>query len=596
MTDDARSLAFDPAAPANERFAAHAELTNTYSPLASALLPDSAVREVVDWIQDDLDAQALLKAQRAKIIPFPGDSPQRGNHGMQSVVLDRYQIAAQGDWYDRPGPLGFDALRAMVEQTPVLSAVVLTRIRQISRFCQPSEDGGPGFELRHIDRQHELAPEEKHSLRLLTRFFQHCGWEWSPRRRRALKRDNFTQFIAKLVRDSLTLDAAAIETELKAKRDLGIDGLYAVDGATIRRCSEDGYQGDDAFFAVQVIQNQVRTAYTYDDLIYEPRNPRTDVRLAGYGMGETELLIRVVTGFLNALTLNLKGFSDNSIPRGILHLSGDYSTEDLAAFKRYWNQMVKGINNAWSLPVMVSKDQESKAEFAPIGVEFNEMYFSKWMTFLTSIICAVYGMSPDEINFESFTAGKSSLSGSDTAEKLADSKDKGLRPLMSYFEAIFTDFIVADFSDKYVFRWVGLDTADEQKEWEAKKLILTVNELRAEQGYEAMDGPLGDAPLNPTLMGPWMQIQQTQQPEDFGQPEPPEGQEDGQENGPDSNGNDGQEPPKTRQDGPPDQDQSNDQKPLQPPRQKPRNAPDGQGQPEKAPSFGKALPSIYSLF
>ena len=40
--------------------------------------------------------------------------------------------------------------------------------------------------------------------------------------------------MSKLVRDSLTLDAAAIETELKAQRDLGIDGLYAVDGATIR--------------------------------------------------------------------------------------------------------------------------------------------------------------------------------------------------------------------------------------------------------------------------------------------------------------------------------------------------------------------------
>lgn len=590
MTDDPRSLAFNPAAPLAERFDAQAELAATYTPLTSDLLPDPAVREVVDWIQSDLEDQALLKAQRAKIIPFPGDPPRREQHGMQSVALDRYQIALQGDYFERPSSIGFDALRAMVEQTPVLSAVVLTRIRQISRFCQPSEDGGPGFELRHIDRKHELTPEEDRSLHLLARFFQHCGWEWNPRRRRQLRRDNFTQFIAKLTRDSLVLDAAAIETELKVKRDLGIDGLYAVDGASIRLCSEEGYQGDDDFFAVQVIQGQVRTVYTHDDLIYEPRNPRTDVRLAGYGMGETELLIRVVTGFLNALTLNLKGFSDNSIPRGILHLSGDYSAEDLAAFKRYWNQMVKGINNAWALPIMVSKDQESKATFAPIGVEFNEMYFSKWMTFLTSMICAVYGMSPDEINFESFTAGKSSLSGSDTAEKLADSKDKGLRPLMSYFEALFTDFIVADFSDKYVFRWVGLDVADEQKEWEAKKLILTVNELRAEQGYEALDNPLGDAPLNPSLIGPWMQIQQAQQPEDFGQPEAPEGQEPGQEDDSSPTAENDQEPPQNGQDGPPDQGQGND------PRQEAQNAPDKPTPPAQVPPFGKALPSIYSLF
>lgn len=537
VNDDPRSVAHDPAAPADERFAAQAELSALYRP------SNRAVQDTVAWIEDELAAQDFMKAQQARVIPFPGES--RSAHGMQSVSLDRYQAHIMGDYIEPPGSMGFDALRAMVEQTPVLSAVVMTRIRQVSRFCQPSEDGGPGFELRHIDRQHELEPAEQRSLNLLARFFQHCGWEFNPRRRRQLKRDNFTQFMSKLVRDSLVLDAAAIETELKARRELGIDGLYAVDGATIRLCTDQGSGGDDEIFAVQVVQGQKRTEYTYDNLIYEPRNPRSDVRLAGYGLSETELLIRVVTGFLNAMTLNIKGFSDNAIPRGILHLSGNYSAEDLTAFKRYWNQTVKGINNAWALPVLVSKDQDSKAAFSPIGQGFDEMMFSKWMTFLTSMICAVYGMSPDEINFESFTAGKSSLSGTDTAEKLADSKDKGLRPLLSYFEALFTDFIVADFSDKYVFRWVGLDAKDTQREWDAKKLVLTVNELRAEQGYDALNTPLGDAPLNPSLIGPWMQVMQAQQPEDYGDPQEQEEQEEPKGDGGETSESDEQEPPNT---------------------------------------------------
>src|SRR5690606_737434 len=100
------------------------------------------------------------------------------------------------------------------------------------------------------------------------------------------------------------MDAAPIETEFKRDRNLGIDGLYAVDGATIRLCTEEGYNGNDEIFALQVVQGQVRSAYTHDDLIYEPRNPRSDVLVAGYGMGEVELLVRVVTGFLNAMTLN----------------------------------------------------------------------------------------------------------------------------------------------------------------------------------------------------------------------------------------------------------------------------------------------------
>ena len=119
--------------------------------------------------------------------------------------------------------------------------------------------------------------------------------------------------------------------------------------------------------------------------------------------------------------------------------------------------MVKGINNAWTLPVMVSKDQESRASFDRFGVDVDEMMFSKWMTFLASIICAIYGISPDEINFESFSASRSSLSGSDTGEKLANSKDSGLIPLLTYLENIFSDFIIQDFSEQYVFRWTGLN-------------------------------------------------------------------------------------------------------------------------------------------
>jgi hypothetical protein len=346
-----------------------------------------------------------------------------------------------------------------------------------------------------------------------------CGWEFKPRRRKALKRDSFATFMAKVARDTLTLDSVGIETEWKRDKALGMDGFYAVDGGSIRLCTEQGYEGDDEIFALQVVQGRISCAYGYDDLIYEPRNPRTDVRVCGYGLSETELLIRVVTGFLNAMTLNIKGFDSNAIPKGMLHLTGNYAENDINAFKRYWNSMVKGVNNAWSLPVMVSKDQESKASFEKFGVEFDEMYFAKWMTFLTSIICAIYGMSPSEINFDSFTGGSTSaLSGSDTAEKLAASKDSGLRPVLSYFENLMTDYVVGDFSDKYVFRWTGLDPQDPKTKQETRILISTLNEVRAEEGKPPIDGLMGDAPLNQTLLQVYMAENAPEPEEDFGTP------------------------------------------------------------------------------
>ena len=543
MSSDARAVANDPRAPADERADANAELARVYAPLKSALIPSDAMQDVIRTIRDGLAADdELLKGHRILTTDMPGRRSQPDKRGMQSVYLDELNIFAMGDWYERPSPLGYDGLRQMVEQTPILNAIVLTRLRQISRFLQPSEDGGAGFEIRHVDRTHKLTPDEKESTKLLSSFIANCGWEWNPTKRKRMKRDNFKSFMLKHYRDSLTMDSAPIERECKRDRDLGLDGFYSVDGATIRLCTEDGYQGDDEIFAVQVVNGMMSTAYTYDQLIYEVRNPRTDVRLAGYGMSEVELLIRIVTGFLNAMTMNIKGFDSNSIPKGLLQITGDYGAEDQAYFKRQWNNTVKGINNQWVLPVLFSKDAEGKATFEKFNVEFNEMMFAKWMTFLTSIACAVYGMSPDEINFESFAASKSSLSGSDTAEKLANAKDSGLYPDMAHFEAEITDYILKDFSDKFVFRWVGLKPEDEDKAFEAKKLILTVDELRAEQGYEkCKDDLMGGAPLNPSLMALYQQQNTQPEGQDFGG-QPGQGPDYGQvpEDGADGDGQDGQ--------------------------------------------------------
>lgn len=534
MTDIARSVAFDPRAPQDERTDALAELQKSAMPSSVPVMSAQVIAEM-------LQSPDFQKSISENVVPFPG--PNQGKQGMQSVRLDDRQLGLQGEYWEKPAAMNFDALRAMVDQTPVLNAVVMTRIRQVQRFCRVQEGGeGMGFTVKHIDKEHSITTSEQESISLLNRFISNCGWEFSPRERKRLRRDSFTGFMGKAVRDSLVLDSCAIETEMKRDRSKGLDGFTAIDGATIRLTPETGYKGDEDIFALQVILGGIRTAYTFDDLIYEPRNPRSDIMVGGYGLGETELLVRVVTGFLNAMTHNITGFDKNAIPKGVLHLSGDYTKEDMVAFRRYWNSMVKGVNSQWSVPVLVSKDQESKASFEKFGVDYDEMHFSKWMTFLTSLICAIYGMSPAEINFDSFSGGNTSpLAGSDTNEKLAASKDSGLLPLMSYFENLFTDYITSDFSDKYCFRWTGLVEEDKEVKEKRAALVLTVNEMRAQEGYDKMEGPLGDAPLNPSLIGPWMQVQQAQAPEDFGgQEEGQEGDPPGQEGAP----QDGEEKPK----------------------------------------------------
>ncbi len=526
--DDARAVLADPRAPQSEVFDAQSELGKAHQPSLSDMIPSADVLRMIDVINDGLADQAMLKGGSAQIIPFPGE-PRKTKAGMQSTYVDDLQVFTTGRARDKPSPLGFAQLREMVEQTPVLAAIVGTRMRQVSRFTQPSEDGLEGFEIRHVDKDHKMTPAEKDRAKLIGRFIQNSGWEFNPRKRKALKRQTFAQMMRARVRDSLAMDAAPIEIEWKRDRAQGIDGLYAIDGATIGLCTDEGYEGDDKVVAVQEVEGRVTTTYTQDNLIYEVRNPRTDVRLAGYGFGEAEQLIRVVTGILNAMNTNIAGFDNNAIPRGVLQLSGDYDAGDLASFKRSWNNQVKGINGRWAVPVMVNKDgAQGKVEWTNFGVDFNEMMFAKWMTFLTSLACAIWGMDPGEINFESFAASKSSLSGSDTEEKLTSAKDSGLHPDMAFFEAEQTDYVVSEFDQDLCFRWVGLREEDKKWQQEYRKLAYTVNELRAVEGddpYPKEDGlDLGTAPLNPALLPAWQAKQQADNPQpgqEFGAGAPP---------------------------------------------------------------------------
>lgn len=504
MSDKPIDTAFNPAAPADEQ-------QDAMSQAQQAAMPKTVtdIVPLLKHINDAYEDQQFMKSMiRNNRLVFP---EQQRETGMKSVWLNNDQAQYQGEYYEKSSNFNFDSMRMMVDRTPVLSAVVMTRIRQVQRFCRPSPDGiNPGFQIRPRNIGGKVTSQDRDSIRALQSFFSNCGWESNPRQRQRLGRDSFSGFMARQVRDSLVMDSAPIETEYKRNRGLGMDGFYAVDGSTIRLCADDGYRGDDEIFALQVVQGNVRTAYTFNDLIYVPRNGRTDVTHGGYGMSETELLVSTVTGFLNAMSYNQKFFDSNSIPKGVLNLAGEYSQDDLNSFKRYWNSMVRGINNAWTLPVMVSKDSDAKATFQKFGVDVNEIMFAKWMTFLTSIICAIYGISPNEINFESFGTAPNRISGGDTESKLINSKDNGLRPLLAHFEDLFTDYIVSDFGDKYEFRWTGLDEKTAEQRWKEESTCRTVNEARQARGHLPIDGKWGNAPLNPTVLQAWMNQTQYQ--------------------------------------------------------------------------------------
>ena len=130
------------------------------------------------------------------------------------------------------------------------------------------------------------------------------------------------------------------------------------------------------------------------------------------------------------------------------------------------------------------------------------MEFNQWMNYLINIVCAVYAIDPAEINFANNggAAGQSSVFESSQEQKLKNSKDKGLKPLLRFVETIINKFVISRFSADYVFAFTGLDekTENEKAELETKqsKVWRTVNEIRKEHGEKPLED--GDVILDPS--------------------------------------------------------------------------------------------------
>lgn len=430
-------------------------------------------------------AKDLVDLAKSTIQPTHTDPETRGQ---KSQTLDRSSII-RDRWIEKPGILTFDELRSIAQNTPLISSIVSTRVRQVSRFATVQEElHSPGFTLKHRELNHQITPDEEIEIAQLKQFIANCGWETRPKIKKRLGRTSFQAFLTSSVRDSLTLDAAPIELELRGD-GASIDGFYTIDGSTIRLCGPQGYQDDRDVIGVQLVDGLPMTQYTDDTLVYGVRNTTSDIDRCGYGYSEIELLTKIITGYLNAFAFNAAGFDKNTIPAGIWTVVGDFPDSKITEFERRVKGQMTGANNAWRTVVLSSKDKDSRVDFNKVDSGFSDIFFEKWFSFLTAIGCAIYGISPEEIGFGSFGDKGGLIGNTSFADRISSSQDNGLVPLMRFYENLVGDYIIHELSPKYEFRFEGLKPVDIAYRNKLNERILTINELRAQNGMPSIDEP-----------------------------------------------------------------------------------------------------------
>ena len=426
------------------------------------------------------------------------------DNSKKSYIIDPLDFNQNFGYKDKPYSLSYNTLKVM-SKTPVINAIIKTRKNQLADFLEPQADKySTGFIIRKKkalgETEKEHSKQDWKRIEEIQNIILNCGinnsWEG----------DDFESFGRKLIEDSLIYDQMTFEIVRDKKGQ--IFEFFATDASTYRIASsydDDEYKGADRQMVkgyypsyVQIYNSTVRADFYPWELCFGIRNPSTSLWNAGYGISELEELIGTITSMLWADEYNKRFFSQGSAPKGLLRVKGQVNEKQLKAFRQEWLSMVTGVSQAWKTPIV-----DADIDWIDLQKSNRDMEYGSWAEYLIKVACAIYTIDPNEIGFNIGSAnGSGSMFESNNEQKLMHSKDKGLYPLLKFFQRKFNKYIVSQIDPNYEFLFVGLNglTIEQELDIEIKKIsnFQTLNETRNKYGMKPLDG--GDIILNPTYV------------------------------------------------------------------------------------------------
>lgn len=425
----------------------------------------------------------------------------------KGLLYDPFTALDQMGFREKPSATTFQTLKHMALRTPPIAAILQTRCNQIAAFGRPqTDDYSLGFKIAMRDPKAAMTPELQKRAAELTKWVMRCG---NPDVK--IKRPRFGKWLRQVTWDSLAYDQMTSEIVPSRK---GLPSYWRALDASSIRISDDLDELDDTEDTIQYVQvydDTIIAEFTESELMFGVRNPRTDIRMAGYGTSELELLLTIVTAILWGIDYNSKFFKQGTVAKGMINFKGAIPDRELIAFRRHWYSMLSGVDNAWRTPIVNSDD----VQWVNMQSSNRDMEFANWMDWLLKVTCAVYQIAPEEIGFQFGNTGQAStLSEGSQIDKIQASKDRGLEPLVRFVAEEIDQKIIEPLDDRFRIVFAGTDARTPERTIDLQtkqvKSIKTVNEVRAEIDLDPIEG--GDVILDPQYIG-YLQGQQAMQAE-----------------------------------------------------------------------------------
>lgn len=456
-------------------------------------------------LQKSLTSESFEEVMKAQA--FIAEQQKNGRRAPQpeikSILWNPSEIGFNGKGYRDPNNgISFGTLNRMGEIF-IIKAIINTRIEQVQNFLKYSvDDQKPGYQIRYKknpgskgSEDKELSAKDKKIVDYIVKFLEEGGendkWECE---------DNFQEFTRKVLRDSLVLDQMTFE--LVRARNMSLKKYRAVDAALIRQLDTNDPRYAQMFenfrwhgylprYAMvwdgQIIRHPVTNEYVVFypwELGYGVRNKTTNVLRNGYGCSELETLIEIVTWILWGMQYNGNFFKQGSQPKGFINVkNGNIDQGTLNEFRQDWKQTMSTVYNSHKIPVIQGID----LEWIDLQQTNRDMEFTEWIKFLLVIACAVYRIDPSELGFQFQDAAR--IFGQEgQKERLDHSRQKGLTPLLVFYQNILNKYIVSEIDDRLELVFTGIEIEDEAAQVELDKKKSEAGFVSLEDMFEKYSG------------------------------------------------------------------------------------------------------------
>lgn len=341
--------------------------------------------------------------------------------------------------------VSFLQLRAFADNFDILRLIIETRKDQIKALnftVQNRSNNGSKRKINNILQQLRYPNDEQ---------------TWSS-------------WVGMLVEDLLVIDAPVVEPIFKNNGDL--HSLDIVDGSTIKvLIDERGKRPQAPNPAYQQVLYGITAAdFTFDELIYMPRNMRSNKI---YGYSPVEQIIMTVNIAMRRQLSQLQYYTEGNIPEAFASTPESWSAKEVDEFQTYFDEMAgdtAALQRVKFLPgnmkIQLTKDQLLKDEY------------DEW---LARVVCFAFSIPPTPF------IKQMNRSTAEAAQETA--LKEGLEPLKQWVKE-FMDYVLTKYMGAPELEFMWDDGQQEQDPLTRSQIdasdiaagIKTVNEVRKDRG------------------------------------------------------------------------------------------------------------------